>query len=80
MSDDISTDDLFKDDAPAKPAAKKGDTKPAAKAKRGPRPVPQEIDNAVDITAIHWECACGNTNTHDLRQCGKCRKPRFTTD
>jgi hypothetical protein len=36
------------------------------------------IDNAVRIRKIDWECVCGNTNTHDLRMCGKCRAHRYT--
>lgn len=38
------------------------------------------IDNAVNIRRLDWECVCGNTNTHDLQLCGKCRAPRFTTN
>lgn len=36
------------------------------------------IDNAVRIRRLDWECECGNTNTHDLQRCGKCRNPRYT--
>lgn len=86
MSDEISTDDLFGDtppaptDAPEPPKA----GKPAArtrKPKSDPKPKrePVEIDNAVAIRVIDWECVCGNRNTHDLKQCGKCRDPRYTT-
>ena len=35
------------------------------------------IDTAVRIRRIDWECECGNTNTHDLRRCGKCHAQRY---
>lgn len=89
MSDKISTDDLFGEDAPAaprhapeppkreKPAARTRAPKPA-KADAKPRREPVTIDNAVNIRTLDWECVCGNTNTHTLTQCGKCRDPRYT--
>lgn len=86
MSDTVNTDDLFGgEDAPKTTEAPKAEPKPAAKTdggkpKRAPRRVPQEIDNAVDITHVHWECPCGNTNAFSLERCGKCNDPRFTQE
>lgn len=84
-----SSDDLFGDDEAASttPAVEpKADAKPKTepntepKTKRGPVPVPVTIDNAIEVTYIHWECECGNTNTLDLAKCGKCNAPRFVTE
>lgn len=44
-----------------------------------PTPEPIQIDNAVNIRKLDWECVCSNTNTHSLARCGKCNSPRYTT-
>ncbi len=89
MTDDkISTDDLHIGDTPkaARPAEREPDanpTPPAApkpKAARKPRAAKPAgpVDNAVSENDVHWECACGNTNTHSLTYCGKCNAPRYS--
>jgi hypothetical protein len=75
MTDDITTDDLFAEDAPAaepKPKRRRAAAKLEAAAP------PEPVDNAVAENHVHWECACGNTNTHSLDRCGACRTPRYT--
>lgn len=54
---------------PTKPVKRKKVSKPT-------KPL-EPIDTAVKIRKLNWECACGNTNTHDLIRCGKCRELRF---
>lgn len=88
MTDEISTDDLFGKDEPAKPEAapeppKEPKPKRAAKPKAAPKPkrAAEPTDTATEVRVIDWKCAeCGNRNTHDLTRCGKCRTPRYTTD
>lgn len=74
-------DDLFAGDAD-KPRAAKPKRKPRAAAKtRADEPKPatddEPIDTAVRIRRLDWECECGNTNTLDLRRCGKCHQHRY---
>ncbi len=86
--DEINTDDLFDDGdeatQPAEPVEPVVEEKPKPKRKRKPKPKTEagggeQIDNAIAIRIIDWQCVCGNRNTHELARCGKCYAPRYTT-
>lgn len=83
MGEEISTDDLFGEDAPAAPVEAPEPPKAVKRAAK-PKPAPKakaepvQIDNAIAIRPLDWQCACGNRNTHDLLMCGKCRAHRYT--
>lgn len=88
MEHATNVDDLFADDDDAAPAAPEAAPEPPKKKPRQqskpkpdtkkPKADAEPIDNAVRIRKLDWECVCGNTNTHDLQRCGKCKELRYS--